>query len=114
LRDCFAAAVRIQYGKVMARIGKVVVVEDEAGIRVVLRELIDTSRRYCCVGAYDTARAALLEIRSVRPILVLMHIRLGSRAKRHRMRDAMPMGIPFANYHDLATRGKWRDGGART
>lgn len=49
----------------------------EASVRALLRELVETSGRYCCVGAYDNARTALLEIPSVRPILVLMDIRLG-------------------------------------
>ncbi|HTV41484.1 MAG TPA: response regulator transcription factor [Candidatus Sulfotelmatobacter sp.] len=54
----------------------VAIVEDNETVRLMLRELIEATPRLRCVGAFATAKEALVEIPKLRPDVVLMDIHL--------------------------------------
>jgi DNA-binding NarL/FixJ family response regulator len=54
----------------------VAIVEDNETVRLMLRELIETTPRLRCVGTFATAKEALVEIPKLKPDVVLMDIHL--------------------------------------
>lgn len=57
---------------------RVAIVDDDAGIRKNLTELIDGSVEFRCVGSYSSGRDALANLPELRPDVVLMDINLGA------------------------------------
>ncbi len=54
----------------------VAIVEDNETVRQMLQELIDATPRLRCVGAFATAKEAMIEIPKVHPDVILMDIHL--------------------------------------
>ena len=57
-------------------IRRVAIVEDDAGLRLQLEEILKSAERATCVGSFRSAEEALERIREARPDVVLMDIRL--------------------------------------
>lgn len=57
---------------------KVCIVDDNSQLRNTLRDIIEMSDGYVCIGTLATAEEAVTEIPTLRPDVVLMDINLGS------------------------------------
>jgi DNA-binding NarL/FixJ family response regulator len=55
---------------------RVVIVDDDQNDRRMMRQDLEKTREFVCVGAYGSAKEALAEIPKVRPHVVLMDIRM--------------------------------------
>src|SRR6266496_2733400 len=55
---------------------RVVIVDDDQNDRRMMRQDLEKTREFVCVGAYGSAYEALAEIPKVRPQVVLMDIRM--------------------------------------
>ncbi len=65
---------------------RVAIVEDHAGQRESLAELLNTAGGFCCVGALSSAEEAIAQLPAVKPDVVLMDLHLPGKDGIHAVR----------------------------